>query len=131
MIASDTNSAPIRPPTLKAGVGWAAALRRLDPASLIMAVATLVLFFLVLYPVFWLFYGSFAYGDQVSPGAVFSQFWHLPGLARAFWNTLELLLGAVPLSFLLALPLVWIVARTDTPLKGIEIARCCPSSPRR
>ena len=92
-----------------------------------MAVATLVLFFLVLYPLFWLFYGSFAYGDQVSSGAVFSQFWQLPGLARAFQNTLELLLGAVPLSFLLALPLVWIVARTDTPLKGlIEIAALLP-----
>jgi iron(III) transport system permease protein len=77
--------------------------------------------------VFWLFYGSFAYGDQVPSGTVLSQFWQLPGLARAFQNTIELLLGAVPLSFLFALPLVWIVARTDTPLKGlIEIAALLP-----
>ena len=92
-----------------------------------MAVAVAVLMFLVLYPLFWLFYGSFAYGDQAAPGTVLSQFWQLPGLGRAFQNTLELLLGAVPLSFLIALPLVWIVARTDTPLKGlIEIAALLP-----
>ncbi len=92
-----------------------------------MAVAAVVMCFLVLYPVFWLFYGSFAYGDQSSSGTVLGQFWQLPGLGRAFQNTLELLLGAVPLSFLLALPLVWIVARTDTPLKGlIEIAALLP-----
>jgi iron(III) transport system permease protein len=103
------------------------ALRRLDPASAIMAVAVLVLLFLVLYPLFWLFYGSFAYGDQPLSGAVLRQFWQLPGLGRAFQNTLVLLLGAVPLSFLFALPLVWIVARTDTPLKGvIEIAALLP-----
>jgi iron(III) transport system permease protein len=106
---------------------WAALLRRLDPATMVMAVAVAVLLFLVLYPLFWLFYGSFAYGDQFAPGTVLSQFWQLPGLGRAFQNTLELLLGSVPLSFLLALPLVWIVARTDTPLKGlIEIAALLP-----
>jgi iron(III) transport system permease protein len=109
------------------GARWAAILGRLDPASVVMAVAAAVLFFLVLYPVFWLLYGSFAYGDQSSPVTVLSQFWQLPGLGRAFRNTLDLLLGAVPLSFLLALPLVWIVARTDTPLKGlIEIAALLP-----
>ena len=127
MISADTKALPVypRPPT--AAVRWTAALRRLDPAAVVMAVAAAVLFFLVLYPLFWLFYGSFAYSDQASSGTVFSQFWQLPGLARAFQNTLELLLGAVPLSFLFALPLVWIVTRTDTPLKGlIEIAAVLP-----
>jgi iron(III) transport system permease protein len=120
-------SLPISRPASGAGIRCAAALRRLDPASVVMAVTAVVMCFLVLYPVFWLFYGSFAYGDQASSGTVFSQFWQLPGLGRAFQNTLELLLGAVPLSFLLALPLVWIVARTDTPLKGlIEIAALLP-----
>src|SRR5204862_3107238 len=58
---------------------------------------------------------------------VFSQIWQLPGFGRAFENTLDLLLGAVPLSFLFALPLVWITSRTDTPLKGlIEIAALLP-----
>jgi iron(III) transport system permease protein len=106
---------------------WAATLGQSDPATVVMAVAAAVLLFLVLYPVFWLLYGSFVYGDQSSPAGLFSQFWQLPGLGRAFRNTLDLLMGAVPLSFLLALPLVWIVARTDTPLKGlIEIAALLP-----
>jgi iron(III) transport system permease protein len=114
-------------PAAKHGARGLAVLRGLDPAALVMATAVAVLFFLVLYPLFWLFYGSIAYGDQSSPGTVLSQFWQLPGLGRAFQNTLELLLGAVPLSFGLALPLVWIVARTDTPLKGlIEIAALLP-----
>jgi iron(III) transport system permease protein len=106
---------------------WAARLARLDPASVVMAAAAAVLFFLVLYPVFWLFYGSFAYGGQASLATALRQFWLLPGLGRAFQSTLELLLGTVPLSFLFALPLVWIVARTDTPLKGlIEMAALLP-----
>jgi iron(III) transport system permease protein len=101
-------------------------LRRLDPATVVMAVAAATLFFLVLYPLFWLFYGSFAYGDQPLSAAV-GQFWQLPGLGRAFQNTLVLLAGAVPLSFLFALPLVWITTRTDTPLKGlVEIAALLP-----
>jgi iron(III) transport system permease protein len=115
------------PPSQGRRAQWAARLGRLDPASVVMAVAAAVLFFLVLYPVFWLFYGSFAFGDQTSSATVLRQFWQLPGLGRAFQNTLELLLGTVPLSFLFALPLVWIVARTDTPLRGlIEIAALLP-----
>ena len=107
---------------------WAANLRRLDPAAVVMAVAVTVLLFLVLYPLFWLFYGSFAYSDQPLSGTVFSQFWQLPGLGRAFQNTLQLLLGAVPLSFLFALPLVWITARTDTPLKGLIEPAASPTT---
>ena len=101
--------------------------RRIDAATVVMAMAAAILCFLVLYPLFWLFYGSFAYGEQVSVGALFGEFLRLPGLGRAFENTLELQLGAVPLSFLFALPLVFIVSRTDTPLKGlIEIAALLP-----
>ena len=92
-----------------------------------MTVAAAVLFFLVLYPVFWLFYGSFAYADQPWSGAAFVALWQLPGIGRAFENTISLLAGAVPLSFLFALPLVFIVTRTDTPLKRvIDIAALLP-----
>ena len=92
-----------------------------------MAAAATVLIFLVLYPLFWLFYGSFAYGEQASLQALLVQLWQLPGLGRAFLNTLDLLSGSLPLAFLFALPLVWIVTRTDTPLKWlIEIAAILP-----
>jgi iron(III) transport system permease protein len=122
-----SRSETISLPLARAGpipVRRAGMLGRLDPAGVVMIVASAVLLFLVLYPLLWLFYGSFAYGDQSFST---SEFWRLPGLGRAFQNTLVLLAGAVPLSFLLALPLVWIVTRTDTPLKGlIEIAALLP-----
>ena len=103
-----------------------ARLRLGDPAVIIMIAASAILFFLVLYPVGWLFYGSFSYGEQ-GFFAAFSELWELPGLARAVTNTLWLVAGTVPLAFVLALPLVWITARTDTPLKGvIEIAALIP-----
>ncbi|HXA21278.1 MAG TPA: iron ABC transporter permease [Acetobacteraceae bacterium] len=106
---------------------WRIARERLgDPAVIIMAMAAAILLFLVLYPVFWLFYGSFSYGEQ-GFGAALAQLWQLPGLARAVNNTLWLVAGTVPLAFVFALPLVWITARTDTPLKGaIEVAALIP-----
>src|SRR5215467_13663054 len=101
-------------------------LQRLDAASIVIAVSAITLVFLVLYPLFWLFYGSFAYGE-LSLSEALAQFWNLPGLDRALLNTLWLVFGTLPLSFIFALPLVWITARTDTPLKGIiEIAAVMP-----
>jgi iron(III) transport system permease protein len=106
---------------------WRAARGRLgDPAIIIMVMAAAILLFLVLYPVFWLFYGGFSYGEQ-GLGEAAAQLWQLPGLARAVTNTLWLVAGTVPLAFVFALPLVWITARTDTPLKGvIEVAALIP-----
>src|SRR5438477_4115066 len=100
--------------------GPAGFLRRLldEPATLLMALAILILAFLVLYPVFWLFFGSFYYGDQ-SFSQVLRQFWSMPGLQAAFTNTALLVAGTVPLAFLFALPLAWITARTDTPLQRV------------
>ncbi len=85
------------------GGGW---LRRIadEPAALLLALAVVVLAFLVLYPVFWLFIGSFVYGDQ-SFAQVLRQFWSLPGLQTAFYNTALLVAGTVPIAFLFALPL--------------------------
>ncbi len=117
-----TNPSPILTPAktfLPAGGlgGW---VRRIvdEPATLLMALAVVILAFLVLYPVFWLFIGSFLYGDQ-SFSQVFRQFWSMPGLQTAFYNTALLVAGTVPLAFLFALPLAWITARTDTPLRGV------------
>ncbi|HTH96377.1 MAG TPA: iron ABC transporter permease [Stellaceae bacterium] len=97
-----------------------------DPATLIITVAVLTTSFLVLYPVFWLFYGAFIYGQGGFAQAL-NEFWHMPGLARAFWNTLIIMIGTVPAAFLIAMPLVWITSRTNTPLRGvIELAALLP-----
>jgi iron(III) transport system permease protein len=106
----------------------AALWRRLidEPATLLMALAVLVLAFLVLYPVVWLFIGSFYFGDQTFV-EVLQQFWAMPGLQSAFTNTALLVVGTVPLAFLFALPLAWITARTDTPLRSfIGLAALLP-----
>jgi iron(III) transport system permease protein len=107
------------------GLAWLAGRAR-DPGSILVAAAVVTTGFLVLYPAFWLFYGAFAYGDSGLTQALI-QFYNMPGLGRAFSNTLIVIFGTVPLAFAIALPLVWITSRTDTPLRGIiELAALLP-----
>jgi iron(III) transport system permease protein len=113
---------PLRP---KRYPGWLRQAAQ-EPTLILFGLTALVTVFLVLYPLFWLFYGSFAYGDQ-GLTEVLSRIWSLPGLRRAFINTIWLMVWTVPLSFMFALPLVWITSRTDTPLKGlINLAAILP-----
>ena len=66
---------------------WKNALHRCgDPAVVIATMAVVTLMFLVLYPLFWLMYGSFSYGEQGLTAAL-AQLWQLPGLERALMNT--------------------------------------------
>ena len=97
-----------------------------EPSFLVTGGTILVLAWLILYPLFWLFYGSFAYGDQ-GLGQVIDQIRTLPGLQRALYDTALLVAGTLFLAFAFALPLAWITARTDTPLRGlIEMAALMP-----
>ncbi len=89
-----------------------------EPSLLVTGGAILVLGWLILYPLFWLFYGSFAYGDQ-GLGEVIEQLRALRGLQRALYDTALLIVGTLPLAFAFALPLAWITARTDTPLRAL------------
>jgi len=126
-MSSLPTASPVLAPRITAPSSrWIGRIQRLDATSLVIAASAATLLFLVLYPLFWLFYGSFAYGES-SLSEVLVQFWNLPGLAHAFENTVWLVFGTLPLSFLFALPLVWITTRTNTPLKGmIEIAAILP-----
>jgi iron(III) transport system permease protein len=118
-------SATWQPPGGLAAVGRLLALLR-DPGYAILLVAVVVTILLILYPLFWLFYGGFSYGQGGLTHAI-AEFRQLPGLARAFENTLVIVVGTLPISFLVALPLVWITSRTDTPLRGvIELAALLP-----
>jgi iron(III) transport system permease protein len=95
-----------------------------EPAYSILALAVITTCFLVLYPAFWLFYGAFGQGGL---SQALGDFVGLPGLGRAFQNTVFVTLATVPISFLIAMPLVWITSRTDTPFKGvIELAALLP-----
>jgi iron(III) transport system permease protein len=97
-----------------------------DPAAVLVAACALVFCFLILYPLFWLFYGSFTYGGATLQ-QTFAQLAALPGLGRALERTILIVVGTVPLAFVFALPLVWITTRTDTPLKGlIDLAAILP-----
>ena len=51
-----------------------------------MYAATLLLAFLVLYPLFWLIYGSLTYGEHGFVQTV-RQFWAIKGLRQAFQDT--------------------------------------------
>ena len=109
----------------RAGPVWLAAIAR-DPAQVIIVVAVITASFLILYPVFWLFFGSFSYGQGGVLHAL-AELWQLPGLGRAFRNTLTVTLGALPVAFLFAMPLVWITSRTNTPLRSIiDLAALLP-----
>ena len=103
---------------------WVMAIAR-DPAQAVIVLAVVTTAFLILYPVFWLFYGSFTYGQGGLLHALAEL--RLPGLGRAFQNTLIVTLGTLPVAFLFALPLVWITSRTNTPLRSvIELAALLP-----
>jgi iron(III) transport system permease protein len=127
MNSSTTASAAVawRPPDYRSPLIRLVTVLR-DPAYAILIVAVLTTTFLILYPLFWLFYGGFSYGQGGLAHAI-AEFRQLPGLGRAFESTLFVILGTMPISFLIAVPLVWITSRTDTPLRGvIELAALLP-----
>jgi iron(III) transport system permease protein len=123
-IQPSTSSSP-----LSASLAFFARRTRLllqDPSLFAAGGVLLLLAWLILYPLFWLFYGSFAYGEQ-GLGEIVAQLRALPGLPRALYDTAFVIAGTLPLAFAFALPLAWIAARTDTPLRGlIEITALMP-----
>src|SRR4051812_1405784 len=75
--------------------------------------------FLVLYPVLLLLASSFVVspaGAPVSLGlANWSKALSEPGVGVALWNTLALVLVRQCISFLIAVVIAWVIARTDVP----------------
>ena len=76
---------------------------------------------LVLYPLFWLFVGSF----QKSPGSfIFSVEPYVNVLTADYLggilsNTAIMTVGTTLAAIAIGVPMAWIVARTDTPMKGL------------
>lgn len=97
-------------------------------STILMLVLLVVVGFLVVYPLFMIFYGSFRGGPPYFPDLKFS----LQGYIDAFGNTQNYFtlftsfwLGAARaiLAIIIAVFLAWVVTRTDTPYKKIlEVA---------
>lgn len=88
-----------------------------DPSLILLGVAGLFLAFLVLLPLGWL--GAFSLSDENGvPG--FANFGELadPSLfLEPFLTTLGIALGVATMACVIAMPLAWLVARTDVPFR--------------
>ena len=118
MNSSTTASAAVawRPPDYRSPLSRLVTVLR-DPAYAILIVAVLTTTFLILYPLFWLLlHGGFSYIRRArARHCEFSNClaWdgHSKPPFRHSWNDADFVLIAVPL--------VWITSRTDTPLRGV------------
>jgi iron(III) transport system permease protein len=104
---------------------------RLDGAFLAMSVLTLVVGFLVLFPLAMLLYGSFWTSRPGFPGALtLDNYLRAYGSAETYQVLLTtvLLMGVKTLLAVgLAGTLAWIVTRTDTPMRGwLEVLLTVP-----
>lgn len=77
----------------------------------------LIIGFLVLWPIFWLFVGSFLTDSSELTLENWRQAFKAPFLWEATWNTLYVSLQGAGIAIIIGLALAFIVARTDTPGK--------------
>lgn len=75
--------------------------------------------FLVLYPVLLLVASSFVVSPKGAPVSLGLSTWSNalsePGVRTALWNTLALVLARQSISFVIAIVIAWVIARTDIP----------------
>lgn len=93
---------------------------RLSVTAVIQYCVIAIVSFLVLYPIFWLCYGSFSAveGDIFSLDAYLKVFGRV-GINEIFINTAIYGLATTFFSVLIGTTLAWITARTDTPFKNL------------
>ena len=104
--------APLARPALPA--------RRLDPWVVGAVVLAAVLALLVLNPVLRLFASSVT--DPKGAGWTLANYTYAfsrPRFVQAFWTSMELGVAVSAICFVLAVPLAWLVSRTDMPAKGL------------
>ncbi|MDP7386526.1 MAG: iron ABC transporter permease [Nitrospinota bacterium] len=101
--------------------GGGKVIQRLHPTNLVQVGCTVLLAGLVLYPLFWLFMGSFQ-SDPRSFSFTFKAYTNIlavPFLGEIIFNTAAMAVGATALAVLMGVPMAWIVGRTDTPFKEL------------
>jgi iron(III) transport system permease protein len=91
---------------------------RLDPSVLLFACVALVLAALVAMPIGWLAWYSVTDGAGRLTGANFARLVTDPAMRKPLVITLQIALGAALGSCAVAVPLAWLVSRTDLPIRG-------------
>lgn len=97
-----------------------ARLRNLEPSSLLWIGLATVLVFLVLYPLFWLLFGS-VYSPRTGELTLvnFAAAYGQPRYLTAIRNSLLMGLSVTALCAIIAVPMAWAVSRTNMPAKAL------------
>jgi iron(III) transport system permease protein len=90
---------------------------RFDASAAMMAVVAVVLGVLILMPSAWLAYYAFTTPEGAFTLANFAELVTDPSLASPIMTTLFLAVSVSSLSVIVAMPLAWLVARTDVPAR--------------
>jgi iron(III) transport system permease protein len=104
---------------------------RIDGAFVAMSLVTLIVAFLVLFPIGMLLFGSFWSARPGFPGTLtlnnYIQAYTDPETYRVLFTTVALVGAKTVLAVTMASVLAWIVTRTDTPFRGtLEILLTLP-----
>jgi len=93
--------------------------RRLDPSILLFALVALVMAILVVLPIGWLAWYSITDHAGRLTTANFVQLVADPTMRKPLLITLEIALGSALIACGVAVPLAWLVSRTDMPLRTV------------
>ncbi len=96
-----------------------AAIRRPDPAILLFAAVAVVLVLLVVMPIGWLAWYSVTDAAGHITGANFAKLVIDPAMRKPLVVTLEIAVAAALGACIVAVPLAWLVSRTDLPYRGV------------
>ena len=94
----------------------------LETKTILQVFLLLSLAAIVLYPIFLLLLNSFQDSRPGQPAEYTLENWRFaltnPGMRRALFNTVTLLVTREGIALLVAIPAAWLLARTDLPFKG-------------
>ena len=94
----------------------------INSVTVVRVLCVIVVAILVLYPLFWLVFGSFQKSLAGDGGLTFDAYINVFGsnfFGDVVYNTAVMVLGTTVLSVLFGVPMAWIVARTDTPYRTL------------
>jgi iron(III) transport system permease protein len=93
-------------------------MRRLDPSFLLFAAVAIILLLLVTLPIAWLAWYSVTDNNNHLTGANFLRLVTDPAMRKPLMVTLRVAVFSALGACAVAIPLAWLCARTDLPLRG-------------